>query len=107
MQQRPVPPRGTGTARRERRSGAVDGARGREPGTGADPEQLAARPGRFAVGVVGAGRVGPVLGAALARAGHVVVAASGISDRSRERAERMLPGVPLLPAVEVAAAAEL
>ena len=85
----------------------MDGAHGREPGTAADPEQLAARPGRFAVGVIGAGRVGPVLGAALARVGHTVVAACGISDRSRERAERMLPGVPLLPAVEVAGLAEL
>jgi predicted short-subunit dehydrogenase-like oxidoreductase (DUF2520 family) len=57
--------------------------------------------------VIGAGRVGPVLGAALARAGHSVVAASGVSDRSRERAADLLPGVPLLPAHQVAAKAEL
>jgi predicted short-subunit dehydrogenase-like oxidoreductase (DUF2520 family) len=85
----------------------VDGVHGREPGTGPDPADLAARPGRFTVGVVGTGRVGPVLGAALARAGHPVVAACGVSDRSRAQADRMLPGVPLLPAVEVAERAEL
>jgi predicted short-subunit dehydrogenase-like oxidoreductase (DUF2520 family) len=51
--------------------------------------------------------VGPVLGAALARAGHSVVAASGVSDRSRGRAADLLPGVPLLPVQEVATQAEL
>nr|WP_236796351.1 DUF2520 domain-containing protein [Amycolatopsis sp. GM8] len=65
------------------------------------------RPARLAVGVVSAGRVGSVLGAALARAGHTVVAASGISTASHERAERLLPGVPLLPPDEVVAAADL
>ncbi|GAB3005903.1 DUF2520 domain-containing protein [Amycolatopsis acidiphila] len=65
------------------------------------------RPARLAVGVVSAGRVGSVLGAALARAGHTVVAASGISAASLARAERLLPGVPLLPPDEVIAAADL
>ena len=62
---------------------------------------------RLAVGIIGAGRVGATLGAALARAGHTVVAASGVSKASRDRAEAMLPGVPLLPADEVVAAADL
>jgi predicted short-subunit dehydrogenase-like oxidoreductase (DUF2520 family) len=66
-----------------------------------------ARPGRLAVGIIGAGRVGATLGAALARAGHTVVAASGVSKASRDRADAMLPGVPLLPADEVVAAADL
>jgi predicted short-subunit dehydrogenase-like oxidoreductase (DUF2520 family) len=66
-----------------------------------------ARPGRLAVGIIGAGRVGAALGAALARAGHTVVAASGVSRASRDRAARLLPGVPLLPADEVVAAADL
>jgi predicted short-subunit dehydrogenase-like oxidoreductase (DUF2520 family) len=44
------------------------------------------RPARLAVGVLGAGRVGSVLGAALTLAGHRVVAASGVSDASRRRA---------------------
>ncbi|GAC1328945.1 MAG: hypothetical protein NVSMB13_16350 [Mycobacteriales bacterium] len=64
-----------------------------------------ARPGRLDVGVVGVGRVGSVLGAALARVEHRVVAVSGVSDASRQRAERMLPGVPLLSVEEVVARA--
>lgn len=52
--------------------------------------------GRLGVGIVGAGRVGPALGAALAAAGHTVVGIATISDRGRERAEAMLPGVPVL-----------
>jgi predicted short-subunit dehydrogenase-like oxidoreductase (DUF2520 family) len=64
------------------------------------------RPARLRVGVVGVGRVGSALGAALARAGHEIVAASGVSDHSRARAERWLPGVPLLPADETVAAAD-
>jgi predicted short-subunit dehydrogenase-like oxidoreductase (DUF2520 family) len=44
------------------------------------------------VGVISAGRVGSVLGAALARAGHQVVAVSAVSAASRDRAERLLPG---------------
>lgn len=65
------------------------------------------RPGRLAVGVVGAGRVGAALGAALAAAGHRVVAASAVSDSSRTRAEAMLPDAELLPPQDVVAAADL
>jgi predicted short-subunit dehydrogenase-like oxidoreductase (DUF2520 family) len=65
------------------------------------------RPGRLSVGVVGTGRVGAVLGAALARAGHTVVAATGVSRQSVRRAERLLPGVPLVAADEVVARAAL
>ena len=59
------------------------------------------RPGRLTIGVVGAGRVGAALGAALSRAGHHVVAASGVSQASRRRAEELLPGVPVLDVPEV------
>jgi predicted short-subunit dehydrogenase-like oxidoreductase (DUF2520 family) len=59
------------------------------------------------VGVLGTGRVGAALGAALARAGHRVVGASGVSTESRRRAERLLPGVPILAADQVVAAADL
>jgi predicted short-subunit dehydrogenase-like oxidoreductase (DUF2520 family) len=55
------------------------------------------------VGIIGAGRVGSTLGAALARVGHEIVAATGVSDESRARADRLLPDVPLLPADEVVA----
>jgi predicted short-subunit dehydrogenase-like oxidoreductase (DUF2520 family) len=65
------------------------------------------RPGRLGVGVVGAGRVGAVLGSALRAAGHPVVAASAISEQSRERAEALLPGVPVLDVPEVVRRAEL
>jgi predicted short-subunit dehydrogenase-like oxidoreductase (DUF2520 family) len=62
---------------------------------------------RLRVGVLGAGRVGSTLGAALARAGHEVVAATAVSDQSRRRVERLLPAVPLMPADELVAAADL
>jgi predicted short-subunit dehydrogenase-like oxidoreductase (DUF2520 family) len=67
----------------------------------------ASAPARLRVGVIGAGRVGAVLGAALAAAGHDVVAAAGLSAASAERAARLLPGVPLLHADEVVAASDL
>lgn len=53
-------------------------------------------PPRLSVGVIGAGRVGAVLGAALRRAGHEVAAVTAVSDVSRLRAEALLPGVPIL-----------
>jgi predicted short-subunit dehydrogenase-like oxidoreductase (DUF2520 family) len=65
------------------------------------------RPARLDVGVVGAGRVGAVLGAALQRVGHRVVAVSGVSEESRERAARLLPGTPVLAPEEVVRQAEL
>jgi predicted short-subunit dehydrogenase-like oxidoreductase (DUF2520 family) len=57
------------------------------------------------VGVVGAGRVGAVLGAALNAAGHHVVATAAVSAASRERAARLLPAAEIRPADEVARAA--
>lgn len=65
------------------------------------------RPARLAVGVVSAGRVGSVLGAALARAGHTVVAVSAVSKDSLRRAEDLLPGAAVLPADDVARGADL
>lgn len=49
------------------------------------------------VGIVGAGRVGSVLGAALERAGHVVVAASGLSAASTARIAQLLPTARTVP----------
>lgn len=65
------------------------------------------RPGRLGVGVVGAGRVGAVLGSALRATGHAVVGASGISEASRERVATLLPGVPVLEVRDVVERAEL
>ena len=48
----------------------------------------------FRVGVVGAGRVGAALAAALAAAGHEIVAAAGESDASHRRISELLPGTP-------------
>ncbi|MGV1007612.1 MAG: DUF2520 domain-containing protein [Dermatophilaceae bacterium] len=62
---------------------------------------------RLRVGVVGAGRVGAVLGSALHRAGHPVVAISAVSDASHARAERLLPGIPVLDVSDVVGAADL
>lgn len=64
-------------------------------------------PARLRVGVIGAGRVGSVVGAALSAAGHDVVAASGLSSASAERAARLLPDAPLLPADQVVTASDL
>ena len=62
---------------------------------------------RLRVGVVGAGRVGAVLGAALRAAGHDVVAAAGESDASRRRIAALLPGVPRRKPTAVARACDL
>jgi len=63
--------------------------------------------GPLTVGVIGAGRVGAVLGAALQAAGHRVVAASGVSAAAKGRIARLLPAAANLPADEVAQAADL
>ena len=47
------------------------------------------------VGVIGAGRVGAVLAAALRLRGHVIVSVAGESDASRRRAADLLPGVAM------------
>jgi predicted short-subunit dehydrogenase-like oxidoreductase (DUF2520 family) len=66
-----------------------------------------ARPARLTVGVVSAGRVGSVVGAAWAAAGHRVTATSGVSKASVARAAALLPGVPLLAPDAVVAGADL
>jgi len=62
---------------------------------------------RLAVGVIGVGRAGGPLAAALARAGHRVVGVHAVSERSRRQVEAFLPGTPLMPAAAVMAAADL
>jgi predicted short-subunit dehydrogenase-like oxidoreductase (DUF2520 family) len=65
------------------------------------------RPARLDVGIVGTGRVGAVLGAALRQAGHRLVAVSGVSEQSRARAAALLPGIPVMSVEEVVRRAEL
>lgn len=69
-----------------------------------DPSQ---RSGRLGVGIVGAGRVGPVIGAALGGAGHAVVGISAVSQEARDRADAMLPGVPVLDVPTIVERSEL
>jgi predicted short-subunit dehydrogenase-like oxidoreductase (DUF2520 family) len=63
------------------------------------------RDGRLGVGIIGAGRVGPVIGAALGGAGHALTGITSGSDD--ERVQAILPGVPVLDALEVARRSEL
>ncbi|MGT2425853.1 NAD(P)-binding domain-containing protein [Amnibacterium kyonggiense] len=63
--------------------------------------------GRLGVGVIGAGRVGPVLGAALAGAGHALVGIAAVSQASRDRAEAMLPAAPILAVPDLVERSEL
>jgi predicted short-subunit dehydrogenase-like oxidoreductase (DUF2520 family) len=65
------------------------------------------RPGRLGVGIIGAGKVGAVLGAALRAAEHAVVGVSAVSEASRERAETLLPGVPILEIPDIVERSEL
>jgi predicted short-subunit dehydrogenase-like oxidoreductase (DUF2520 family) len=74
-------------------------------GTAMNPESnpvpADGHPARLAVGIVGAGRAGTALGAALARAGHEVVAASAVSDASVRRARANFPGAVIAEPSEV------
>jgi len=66
-----------------------------------------AKPGRLGIGIIGAGKVGAVLGAALRGAEHAIIGVSAVSDASRERAESLLPGVPVLDVQDIVERAEL
>ncbi|TWE09937.1 Rossmann-like and DUF2520 domain-containing protein [Rudaeicoccus suwonensis] len=59
------------------------------------------------IGVIGAGRVGAVIGAAFRASGHEIVGVSAVSEASRERAARLLPGVPVLQVPDVVAVADV
>jgi predicted short-subunit dehydrogenase-like oxidoreductase (DUF2520 family) len=71
------------------------------------PADVVSPPPRLRVGVIGTGRAGAVIGAALRRAGHDVVACSARGDISRVRAEALLPGVPIVAPSEVARSCDL
>lgn len=62
---------------------------------------------RLTVGVVGAGRAGSVIGAALDRAGHRVLAVAAVSKESIERAAAMLPSAEILDPAAVVASCDL
>lgn len=69
--------------------------------------QVDRKPGRLGIGIIGAGRVGAVLGAALRATGHAIVGATGASDQTLERIDVLLPGVPVLEPQQVVERAEL
>ena len=52
--------------------------------------------GRLDVGIIGAGRVGPVLAAGLAGAGHRIVGVATTTEDGRDRVDAMVPGVAIL-----------
>ena len=64
-------------------------------------------PARLKVGIVGPGRAGTALGRALARAGHEVVAAAAVSERSKHRVREHFPRAKLTDPAGVLAAADL
>lgn len=66
---------------------------------------LRAERSRF--GIIGAGRVGAVLGARLAAAGHCVHAASARSAASRLRVETLLPEVAITEPADIAATCDV
>ncbi len=72
-----------------------------------DNRPPAGHPARLAVGIIGAGRAGTALGAALARAGHEVVAASAVSDASVRRARANFPGAAITEPSQVLRRADL
>lgn len=65
------------------------------------------QPGRLGVGIIGAGRVGPVLGAALAGVGHSLVGVHAISEDGWERVEALMPDAPLLDVPTILERSEL
>ncbi|MFE1084213.1 MULTISPECIES: Rossmann-like and DUF2520 domain-containing protein [Brevibacterium] len=62
---------------------------------------------RLGIGIIGCGRVGASIGAAWRQAGHAIIGVSATSTASLERAEDMLPGVPVLDPDAITERAEL
>lgn len=64
-------------------------------------------PTRLGVGIVGAGRVGPILAAALAGAGHHIVGISKPSDGDVDRVTSVVPGIVFLDVPDLIERSEL
>lgn len=62
---------------------------------------------RLGIGIIGAGRVGAALGAALRAEGHAITGAYAVSAASRERAAALLPRTPLLGVHEIVERSEM
>jgi predicted short-subunit dehydrogenase-like oxidoreductase (DUF2520 family) len=72
-----------------------------------EPGPAVPHPARLAVGVIGAGRAGIALGAALSRAGHEVVAVSAVSKASVHRARAAFPAAVIAEPSQVLRRADL
>ena len=68
---------------------------------------MSGQSGRLGVGIIGAGRVGPVIGAALSAAGHAIVGIATVAEQNRERAQAMLPDAPILEIPDLIERSEL
>lgn len=68
---------------------------------------MSGRDGRLGVGVIGGGRLGPVLAAGLAGAGHAVVGVAAAGPQERDRVQALLPRVPVLDRATVVERSEL
>ena len=62
---------------------------------------------RLGIGIISAGKVGAVLGAALAAAGHRITGIHAVSEASRDRAEALLPQAEILNPDEILRRSEL
>lgn len=62
---------------------------------------------RLGVGVIGAGRVGPILAHALARAGHTLIGITPPFDDDRDRVGSILEGVTFVDPLEIIERSEL
>lgn len=68
---------------------------------------MSARDGRLGVGVIGRGRLGPVLAAGLAGAGHAIVGVEAAEGAERDRVEALLPNVTIATAAQLVERSEL
>lgn len=68
---------------------------------------MSAQQPRLGIGIISAGRVGAVLGAALRAAGHAITGVHAVSEESQSRAETLLPEVPVLSVEEICRRSEL
>lgn len=65
------------------------------------------KPARLGIGIISAGKVGSVLGAALRAAGHLITGVHAVSEASRTRAEALLPDVPIRDMPDIVESSEV
>ena len=88
-------------------SGAYRGRSGRHDTEAERAKDKGVNSTRLGVGVIGAGRVGPLIAAALVRAGHSLVVITAPSQSDTDRVEAILPGVVYADPLEIIERSEL